>query len=290
MPTPTSPHRFLCMVEGRIAGPFDLIELAAEVRYGHIDANTLVRYEETEDWLALRDLPEFTSIQEVSIDTIARHLEQKERMARGASSTGTISSFPWAIAAYALVFLSLLGLGIYSAFTPQTGKGFQPIADALPPFAFAKQYRAETDTITRVGTATIVIYQDNGKERVEMNSKGRDLILIMRPDIGKAYTILPSRKFVHPTSLDAEAYKEKQSQGALGPDARIEPLYKDAYQDVPCVKYRITAKDHTWFLWVDTTKNVPLGMQEEFGDSRVRYKSYQPGPQDVSLFEAPTDG
>jgi len=286
MPIPPSSHRFLCMVQGRIAGPFDLIELAAELRYEHIDGNTLVRREDSEDWFALRELPEFTHIKEVSVDTIARHLEAKERFAQ---SSSTAPSFPWTAVGFVLFFVVLIALAFFFQTTTSTTESdLKP--PPLPPFAFAKQYRAETEATSRVGTATSVIYKDNGKERIEISSKGRDLIVIMRPDLGKAYTVLAAHKLVHPTSVDADEYKEKQSQSATGSDAKIEPLLKDVYQDIPCVKYRVTAKDRTWFLWVDTVKNVPLGMQEEFGDSRVQYKSYQPGPQDASLFEPPTDG
>jgi len=300
-PNPASSHRFLCKVQDKTVGPFDLIELAAEFRYDHIDAETPICREGTEDWLAFRDLPEFATVQAISIDAIARHLEKKERASQ---LSGTATSLPWLVVGIALFFLALVALVSISqpsktADTPQVAD--QPI----PSFAFARQYRAEMNITNRAGQTTSTVYKDNGKERLEFTAKGHPMVFIIRPDLMRSYTIWTDYKFVTQDVLDTEEYKDTVSKSATGPDAKIEGIDREDFQGVPCLKYKVTTDKHTWSLWVDAAKQIPLSLQKEDGDSSVEYgtdssiqydsdssiqfKSYQVGPQDPSLFEAPTD-
>ena len=75
------PGDFYCLVEEEKRGPFDLIELAAQLRTSKIEVQTRVfRAGETEG-RALGELPEYAQIRDMPIETIARHLEEKERVA-----------------------------------------------------------------------------------------------------------------------------------------------------------------------------------------------------------------
>ena len=105
--TSTSP-RFFCMVRNKEAGPFDLVELAAEIKYGHIDASTPVRRDGSEDWLVFRDLPEYAAAQAVPIEEIARHLQEKEQGGSSSPSSDEPRPFPWIIPIGALVISGLL--------------------------------------------------------------------------------------------------------------------------------------------------------------------------------------
>jgi hypothetical protein len=103
-----SSQRFFCMIRNQEAGPFDLIELAAELKYGHIDASTPIRNEESDDWLIFRDRPEFAAVQSIPIEEIARHLEEKERGGTSSQSSDEPRPFPWIIPIVALVISGLL--------------------------------------------------------------------------------------------------------------------------------------------------------------------------------------
>jgi hypothetical protein len=115
-------QRYFCLVRDKWEGPFDLIELAAQLRYATIDPETRIRLEGEEAGLPLRELPEFVSVQEIPIETIAWHLEEKERSlhssdartgVRWSLSSATLSSATW-LAMYLLggailaLFLTLI--------------------------------------------------------------------------------------------------------------------------------------------------------------------------------------
>ena len=81
-PNPSSPtvaQNYLCTVGDKTEGPFDLIELAAQLRYGNITPATLVQRQGEETWSPLQDTPEYPKLHDIPIETIARHLEQKEK-------------------------------------------------------------------------------------------------------------------------------------------------------------------------------------------------------------------
>jgi len=60
-------------------GPLDLVELAAELRYGNIGTETPVRRKDETTWTIFRELPEFATAQGMSVEVIARHLAERER-------------------------------------------------------------------------------------------------------------------------------------------------------------------------------------------------------------------
>jgi hypothetical protein len=72
-------HRYFCAVNDTTDGPFDLVELAAELRYGNISSATPVRRQGEEAWCALQDMEEYPKLCEIPIDTIARYVEEKAR-------------------------------------------------------------------------------------------------------------------------------------------------------------------------------------------------------------------
>jgi hypothetical protein len=82
--------RFLCRVGDRIQGPFDLIELAGQLRFAAIDGETLVARKGEEDWLVFRDRAEFVAVQ-----GIAAPLEEKTRVGRPTKLFAGIG--PWTV-------------------------------------------------------------------------------------------------------------------------------------------------------------------------------------------------
>jgi hypothetical protein len=72
-------QHYFCALQDKPEGPFDLIELAAQLRYANINPSTLICRQGEETWSPLQDLPEYLTLHEISIEAIARHVEEKAR-------------------------------------------------------------------------------------------------------------------------------------------------------------------------------------------------------------------
>jgi len=128
----SSSSRYYCHAKGVTLGPLDLIELAAELRYGNIDAESLVCPVGAEEWHAFRDLPEYAAAQELSIETIARHLEKKEKEKGKPPASSPQRLMPWFWATILIVFL-LTVLGVAGdQFFAQQPSGKAPAIAAVP--------------------------------------------------------------------------------------------------------------------------------------------------------------
>jgi len=101
-------------VHDKVEGPFDLIELAGQLKYTNIDAETSICREGKKDWFPFRDLPEFATVRQMSIEVIARHLEEKARAELLSQSPKKPATFPWIIIAIALFVLGITAIGFLS--------------------------------------------------------------------------------------------------------------------------------------------------------------------------------
>ncbi len=110
-------------------GPFDLIELAAQLRYATIDAQTPVCREGETAWRALMDLPEYAAIQDIPIETIARHLEEKARPSSPARSPG----FPVTavMLSAAIIIAAILAIVLL---WPSAKSPLKPVTNPFPHF------------------------------------------------------------------------------------------------------------------------------------------------------------
>jgi hypothetical protein len=82
-----APSRFYCLAQDEIHGPFDVVDLAAQLRYGTINSDSQVCPEGAEVWVRFRELPEFVIARDMSIETIALRLEEREKTGRDPSAT-----------------------------------------------------------------------------------------------------------------------------------------------------------------------------------------------------------
>jgi hypothetical protein len=126
---PVSHRRFFCWLKDQTEGPFDLVELAGLFKQLNIGPDTLICREGEDLWKEFRGLPEFASAQEMSIETIARHLEERARAGR--SPKATTFSFPWAIATSVICALVVAGFAIL--LTPAPTPEVKPVVLQLPP-------------------------------------------------------------------------------------------------------------------------------------------------------------
>ena len=103
---PNSHEQFFCLVGDRVHGPFNLTELAAELRYGHIKPETPVRRESETVWVAFRERSEFAMAVGMPVEIIAQRLE-----AKGLGSSGSSRSLvptPGVVMAFAVFFACVL--------------------------------------------------------------------------------------------------------------------------------------------------------------------------------------
>lgn len=167
----------------------------------------------------------------------------------------------------------------------------KPLTAQMPvsPFAAHQQFSAEQTTTTKEGvTATSKIYMDNGKVRSEITTHGMQVISIIRPDLKKMYTVMPVQKMAMEMPYDPA--KIKQRMPASEADGKVEVVGPDVVDGVACTKSKITSKEgKIFFYWVNASTLVPVKMAAEDGAFTMIWKNYQAGPQDASLFEAPSD-
>ncbi len=166
-------------------------------------------------------------------------------------------------------------------------KPLQAQAPAVP-FSVSKQYSAVM-TITPKGGAVMTskICADNGKMRTEMaTTVGGQFISIIRPDLDKVYTLLPSKKIAMEMPYDPNKFKAATQ--AANPDGTFVAIGPDPVDGVACTKYKMTDKDgKVFFFWVDTTKKSLVKMTPEDGTVTITWSDFVSGPQDASLFEVP---
>jgi hypothetical protein len=97
--------RFFCFTKDKVEGPFSLIELAGLLRAKHIEAETPLCPEGSEEWIAFRDRPEYMFATEISHQAIDQHLQETAQAAVSPWSPKKLATFLWIMAP---VFLYLL--------------------------------------------------------------------------------------------------------------------------------------------------------------------------------------
>ena len=102
---------------------------------------------------------------------------------------------------------------------------------------------------------------DNGKVRNEMNTHGMDVVLIIRPDEKKMYSVMLAQKMVMEMPLDPEKMKAKLPPTS-GDDGKFELVGPDTVDGAACTKYKVTSsKDNkVFFWWVNDATKAPVKM------------------------------
>jgi len=134
------------------------------------------------------------------------------------------------------------------------------------------------------------MYSDNGKVRMELSMQGMQMVMIVRPDLQKVYSVMVAQKMVMEMPYDAEKYK-KMMVASSGPQGKIEVVGPDTVEGVVCTKYKVTSeKNNKVFLfWVDVANKAPVKMMAEDNSVTMVWKNYKAGPQDAALFDPPAD-
>jgi len=112
---PNLSQRYYCRVGDVVEGPFDLLELAAQLRYTHINSLTPVSLDGTTGWRPFGQWPEFAAAQKIPIEDIAAHLEVKERVHVPAEEAPSRRWTPWVILGVLIICVgTIFGLIFYA--------------------------------------------------------------------------------------------------------------------------------------------------------------------------------
>ncbi|WP_337880122.1 hypothetical protein [Rheinheimera sp.] len=134
------------------------------------------------------------------------------------------------------------------------------------------------------------LYHSFGKERIEMNVEGMQRVMILRPDLGKFWHLMP----VFESYSEIAAHQASQMRGEMPEDVSIELMGSEHLDGINTIKYRILLPDKSvgGFIWF-TAEQIPLQMhfvsKEGSHESRIRMKltDLKLGAQDPALFELP---
>ncbi len=133
------------------------------------------------------------------------------------------------------------------------------------------------------------VYHDGGRERREELVGGTMSIKIMRPDLGVMYIVLPEAKMAmampvppeHMTQTEEELQKYELT--ALG---------TQVIGGESATKYAVPGQPGMQtYIWL-TSDGIPMRLEGNMQGQQpllVELSSVQRGPQDVSLFEVPSD-
>jgi hypothetical protein len=161
-------------------------------------------------------------------------------------------------------------------------------AEDAPPFTMGKQFSADQTITSKNGVLAAKVYVDSGKVRLEFSGRGTQTINIIRPDLQKIYAVLPEQKLIMEVPYGRAGIIKRMSV-VDGPAGKFELLGPDLMGGVACTKYKVTSADgRVNFLWINPAKQAPVKM-DMFGAFTIQWTNYRLGPQDVALFDPPTD-
>jgi hypothetical protein len=98
-----------------VEGPFELVELAGLLRANHVDADTPLCAEGSEEWILFRDRPEYVFAQEIPAQLINQHIQETASAAESSWSPKKLLSFLW-IMAPVFLYLAYRFLRMYLAY------------------------------------------------------------------------------------------------------------------------------------------------------------------------------
>jgi hypothetical protein len=160
---------------------------------------------------------------------------------------------------------------------------------APPTWSLARQFSADQVVINKEGaSATVKMYVDNGKMRIETATGGMSVVAILLTEERKMYAFVATQRTVMEKPLnDGQVQKALASLGEGGSKSVL--VGPDTVDGTACTEYRvITSIDpKPLYWWIDTATKAPVKMTADDGSTIVHWKNYKAGPQDPLLFQPP---
>lgn len=136
-------------------------------------------------------------------------------------------------------------------------------------------------------------YLPPGKQREEMSLEGMSMAIILRQDLGVAWTLLPNNMYME------MAIDEVEQEGPSAPSAEgiveFEKLGTDNVNGWPTTRYRVLTRqdgeEAEGYFWI-TEHWIPIRMEINMQDSpgetlTMEIRDLRIQPQDPALFEIP---
>jgi len=133
------------------------------------------------------------------------------------------------------------------------------------------------------------LYHDHGKERWERDAQGMQQVMIMRPDLQKAFMLMPQMNMAIEMALgDAPSVPSPETYAQGEPVA----VGQESIAGEATTRYRSEGQSargpFVMHFWV-TADGIVMRMQGESPDGSLesRLEGLRRGPQDSALFELP---
>ena len=166
-----------------------------------------------------------------------------------------------------------------------------PADDSAAPFTMDKHYSADLVVTMKGGmVVSSKAYIDGDKMRSDVNMGGMAMEIIVRKDTKKMYRVLEAQKMVMVSDFNPGGAMGNAA-ASFGPEGKFELIGPETIDGVACTKYKVTSDKtkQVFFFWLDTVHKVPLETAAPDGSLLVKWKNFNSGPQDPSLFEPPAD-
>jgi len=163
-------------------------------------------------------------------------------------------------------------------------------AAGLPPATV--QYSADRIVESEQGEMTAKVYSaGGGKERVEMDMGGMQMVTIVRPDKKVMWMLMPMQRMYQEMDMNSAA---RQDYTGVPDDVQISEMGSETVDGMPTTKYKMILKDKSagGFVWLNKD-NIPVKMDllsKDGGEKtrvKVTLKNIKVGKQDPALFELP---
>lgn len=125
------PARFFSVGTERAEGPFDLVELADQLKRAMLNPDSLLCREGEETWIPFRDLPEFATVRKISLEPkVVPPPEPPAPPKRPAPLARKLQLLPWITA---LVVIFLVGVAVVALTLPRSPKSAPAPSTPVPP-------------------------------------------------------------------------------------------------------------------------------------------------------------
>ena len=146
------------------------------------------------------------------------------------------------------------------------------------------QYTAVVTTTQGGQVSSGKMYIDNNKIRVEAKVQGEDVYSIIRPDLGKLYSVIPSQKLYTEIPITQNDLK---MMTPYSEDTQMTAIADETIKGVPATKYKMDQIEGSVYLWVGKKNKAPLLMTAEETGVKTEWTDLKVGPPDAKLFDPP---
>jgi hypothetical protein len=193
-----------------------------------------------------------------------------------------------------LVFSLSVVLSVVTGWRAKAQTADNPLAAA------PTEYSVELLVTPKSGSPTIMrMFIDGQMRRTEQQTHNGELIVILRGDLNKMYTVLTARKAYRESPADSNLVKSLDiSQLAKEIGIAHEKVGNEYIDGEPCDKYRFSVnagasegagalQANSGFVWISQSTHLPV--KSETAGATTIWKVLNVGPQDPSLFMPPVD-